>query len=171
MKADTSDAPERVNRRHHKHGVFSMVICLILGSAATMGALQAISRGSNIDAADKSSTRPNGGENELIRFSGMPPKQDPGGAHAQASSDIHLPADAARQTVFNDENFIAKGADNVLTFRVSSSPPPGQDLSKPVKITIVGESHRIKEQACRFLKQGSVESRNCRAWIGLRHRN
>jgi hypothetical protein len=171
MKADISDAPERVIRTHHKYGVFSMVICLILGSTATIGIFQAISRASSIDAAYKHAMSPNGGEGELIRNSAMPPMQDPGGSKTQASSDIYLPANAARQTVFNDQNFIARGADNVLSFRASSDPPPRKELPKPVKLTIVGQSPRMKEQACSPFKQGSIESRNCRAWIGLRHRN
>jgi len=171
MKADISDAPERVIRRHHKHGVFSLVVCLILGSTAAIGTLQAINRASSIDAAHKHAMSPNGVEGELIRNSGMAPMQDLAGSQTQASSDIHPSANAVRQNVFNDQNFIARGADNVLTFPARSDPPARKERYKPIKLTIVGQPPRMKEQACRTLKQGSIESRNCRAWIGLRHRN
>jgi hypothetical protein len=171
MKADISDAPERVTRRHHKHGVFYLAVCLILGSTAAIGTIQAINRASGIDAAHKHAISPNGVEGELIRNSGMAPVQDLAGSQTQASSDIHPPANAVRQTVFNDQNFIAKGADNVITFSARSDPPPRNELSKPLKLTIVGQPPRMKEQACRTLKQGSIESRNCRSWIGLMHRN
>lgn len=171
MNADISDAPERVNRRLHKRGAFSMVICLIVGCAATIGAFQAINRAPGIDAAYQPSMSSNGGEGAVIRASGIPPKQDPGISQLQAGSDIDLPANTARQTVFNDQNFTARGADNVLNFRVASVPSPPKELPKPVKLTIVGQPPRLKDQECRYLKQGSIEARNCRAWIGLRHRN
>lgn len=171
MKADISDAPERVIRRHHKRGGFYIVICLMVGSTATIGAFQLISRASSIDSAYKQSTRPDGHEGQLIRATGLPPDENLGGSQPQVLLDIHLPANTARQNVFNDQNYIARGADNVLTFRVGSDPSPRKELSKQVKLTIVGQSPRIKEQACRPYKQGSIESRNCRASIGLKHRN
>lgn len=81
-----------------------MVICLILGSTAKIGAVHAIGRASTVDAAYKWSISPSGGEGELIRNSGMPPKQDPRDPQTQASSDIFVPANAASQTVFNDQS-------------------------------------------------------------------
>lgn len=172
MKADISDAPERVSRRHHKRGVFFMVICLILGSTVTIGALQAIYRASSINETYTQSMSQLGEEGELIRATGMPPNHEPQASLTQSSSDIYLPADTARQTVFNDQNFIARGADTVLTFRVGPepSPSPKKEIPKSLKLTIVGQPPHMKDQACQPYKQGSIESRNCRTWIGLRHR-
>lgn len=150
-----------------------MVICLILGSTATIGALQAINRASDINETYTQAMSQLGGEGELVRASGMPPNHKPQASLTQSSSsDIYLPADTARQTVFNDQNFIARGADTVLNFRVGPnfSSSRKKEIPKSLKLTIVGQPRHMKDQACQPYKQGSIESRNCRAWIGLRHR-
>jgi hypothetical protein len=171
MNADISDAPERVIRKHHKRGVFYMVVCLMIGSVATTGTFTLIKRASSIDSPHNRSMSPVSNEGALIRASETPPSGDPGSSKPQGSSDIHLPASTARQTVFNDQNFTPRGADNVITLRLGSDIPPQKQPSTGVKLTIVRQSPKLKERACRPLKQGSIESRNCRALIGLKHRN
>lgn len=171
MNADISDAPERVIRKHHKRGVFYVAICLVIGSITTIGALQLVSRAASIDSTYERATSPIGGEGELIRASGTPSRQDFESSQSQASPEIHLPANTARQTVFNDQNFIPRGADNVLPLRVHSDPSPREGISKKVKLTIVRQSPSMKERACWPYRQGSIESRDCRALIGLKHRN
>jgi hypothetical protein len=171
MKADISDAPERFIRRHHKRGVFYKVICLVIGGIATIGVLQLMSRSSSIDSVYKRSMSPIGGEGELIRASEMPPRKNIEFSQPQRSSDTHLPANTARQTVFNDQNFIPRGADNVMPLRDGSDPSPRKETPKKVELTIVRQSPSMKERVCWPYMQGSIESRNCRALIGLKHRN
>jgi hypothetical protein len=171
MKADISDAPARVIGRRNKSSVFYMVLSLAIGSITTIGALQFISRATSIDSAYKRSMSPTGGKEGLIRASEMPLRQDIDSSRPQASSNIVLPANKPRQTVFNDENFVSKGADNVVTLHVGEDALPRKEFSKKVKLTIVTQSPSMKERACWPYKQGSIESRNCRALIGLKHRD
>ncbi len=171
MRADISDAPERVIRRRHKRSAFYMVISLVVGSIATIGALELIGRATSIDSAYKRSMSPTLGEGGLLRSSEMPSRQDLEPSQLQASSDIRLPANTARQTVFNDQNFTPRGADNVVAFRAGSDPSPRKELPTKVKLTIVRQSLSMKQRVCWPYKQGSIESRNCRALIGLKYRD
>lgn len=50
MKADISDAPERVSRKHHKQNVFYTAICLVIGGLATEALTMWLRcQGANID--------------------------------------------------------------------------------------------------------------------------
>lgn len=171
MKADISDAPERVIRRRPKHNVFYTTICLVIGSIATIGALQLISRAPRLDSAYKQTVSTTGTGEGLTRASDMPPRQSRDSSQLRASPDIGLPANTTRQTVFNDQNFIPRGADNVVALRVGSDLSPRKEAPKKAKLTIVQQPLSIKERACWPYRQGSIESRNCRAWIGLHHRD
>jgi hypothetical protein len=167
IKADISDAPRRVNRRHHKQDVFCWSISLVIGCLATVGALQLIGRSPSLDSSHKQMESPTGRYQYLTHMT----RQGPDSSWLQASSEVHLPDNAARQTVFNDRNFIPRGADNVVALRVRSDLSPRLEAPKKAKLTIVRQSPSMKERACWPYRQGSVESRNCRASIGLKHRD
>lgn len=173
MKADISDAPERVIRKHHTLGVSYTVIILVIGSLTTIGALPLISRvrGPSLESAYKQTVSPTGENEVMTRSSDRPLRQDLDSSRLRASSDIRLPSNAARQTVFNDQNFIPRGADNVVAFPVSPDLSPRTEASKKPKLTIVRQSLSMKERACWPYRQGSIESRNCHAWVGLKHRD
>jgi hypothetical protein len=111
----------------------------------------------------------NGGE--LIRAGEMAPRLDHGAPKLQAPLNADPPPDTARQTVFNDQNFVPKGARNVVNLRVGSEAPLQKEPSAKAKLTIIRQSPTMKERACWPYKQGSIESRNCRASIGLKYRN
>jgi len=165
IKADISDAPERVNRRHHKQTVFCWAICLVIGSLGTVGALQLIGRSPSLDSAPKQMESPTGRDQDLTHVT----RQGPDSSWLRTSSEVHLPDNAARQTVFNDQNFIPRGADNVVALRISSELSPRPEAPKRAKLTIVRQSPSMKERACWPYRQGSIEFRNCRASIGLKH--
>ncbi|RMS46666.1 hypothetical protein ALP71_01568 [Pseudomonas coronafaciens pv. garcae] len=171
MKADSSDAPKQVMRRRHKHSVFYTVTCLVIGSVATIGALQWVSRAPGLDSAYKQTISPAGKIEALARASDMPARQGPDSSWLRASSETRLPANTAHQTVFNDQNFIPEGADNVVALRVGSDLSLRKEASKKVKLTIVRQSPSMKDRACWPYRQGSIQSRNCRASIGLNHRD
>lgn len=171
MKADISDAPERVIRKHHKQDVFYTAIFLVIGSLATAGALQWIGRSPSPDSSYKQTVRSIGSDEEMTRVDQMPPRQSLDSSWLRASSEIRLPSSASRQTVFNEQNFIPRGADNVVALRVSSDLSPRQEAPKRAQLTIVRQSRSMKERACWPYRQGSIESRNCRASIGLKHRD
>lgn len=167
IKANISDAPERANRRHHKQSVFCWAICLVIGSLATVGAVQLIGRSPGLDSAHKQMESPTGRGQDLTHVT----RHGLDSSWLRASSEVHLPDNAARQTVFNDQNFIPRGADNVVALRVSSELSPRPEAPKKAKLTIVRQSPSMKERACWPYRQGSIESRNCRASIGLKYRD
>lgn len=171
MKADISDAPERVIRRHHQQNVFYVAICLVFGSVVTIATLQLIGRAPSLDSAYERTESSTGREEQLTVVNPMPPRQDLDSSWLRSSSEIRLPNNAPRQTVFNDQNFIPRGADNVVTFRFSPDLSPRPEALKKAKLTIVRQSPSMKERACWPYRQGSLESRNCHASIGLKHRD
>ena len=171
MKADIDDAPERVIRKPRKHGVFYTVICMAIGSIAMIGMLQATGRAPTLDSAYEKPSSTAGRIETSTRASDMPARQGLESSPLPASTDIHLPANTARQTVFNDQNFIPKGAVNVVAFQLGSDPPPRKQPSKGAQVTIVRQSPSMKDRACWPYRQGSIESRNCRASIGLKYRD
>ena len=171
MKADIDDAPERVIRKRHNRGALYSVSCLVIGSIAVTGASQLISRAPSVDSAYERSMSTAAGQGKLIRVSEVPQRQDIEPSQLQTSSDIAPPTNSARQTVFNDQNFTPRGADNVISLHAGSAPSPRKESPKQVQLTIVRQSPSMKERVCWPYRQGSIESRNCRAWIGLRHRD
>lgn len=171
MKADISDAPERVIRRHRKQNVLYTAIFLVIASLAAAGALQLLGPPPNLDSTDKQTQSPTGREEALTRVNEMPPREGLDSSWLRASSDIRLPDHSPRQTVFNDQNFIPRGADNVIATRISSDLSPKPEAEKKATLTIVRQSPSMKERGCWPYRQGSIESRNCRASIGLKHRD
>ena len=182
MKAEISDAPARIIRRGHKRSVLSMVVCLVIGSVVTIGVLLLVSRAlSNgqqrvepyrgsmlMDTTNPRSAQVSIGE--VIRTTVLPPRPDSAYPQLRSSSDIGVPTNTARQTVFNDQNFIPGGAHNIITLHESSDSNSPAELPQKVKLTIVQQTLSMKERACWPFKQGSIEFRNCRSSVGLRYR-
>jgi hypothetical protein len=171
MKANISDVPERVIRRHYKQNVFYVAICLLIVSLATVATLQLSGRAPSLDLAYKQTESPTGREEQLTVVNPMPPRQDLDSTWLRASSEVRIPDNATRQTVFNDQNFIPRGAHNMVASRVSSDLSPRPEAPKEAKLTIVRQSPSMKERACWPYRQGSIESRNCHASIRLKHRD
>lgn len=171
MKADISDAPERITRRRHKHSVVYTVTCLVIGSIATIGALPLISGTPGLDLAHKQTTSPAGSDEGFARASNMLPMQGVESPQHRALPDTPVAANTARQTVFDDRNFIPRGADNVVSLRVGAELASKDEAPKQAKLTIVRQSLSMKDRVCWPYRQGSIESRNCRASVGLKHRD
>ncbi len=164
MIADITDAPKRVIRTRQKRSHFYVLICMVIGSTAAIGAFHFSSRISTVDSVF----------NQAISY----PGSDAGTVQRQSldsswlrASDIHLSTNSARQTVFNDQNYIPRGADNVIALRAAYDLSPDRTAPEKVKLTIVRQSPRMKERACWPYRQGSIESRNCSASIGLKYRD
>lgn len=107
MKADISDAPERVIRKHPKNSIFYTAICLMIGSLATVGALQLFGQAQGLDSADQQKERLAGGGEELSRVGKMPPRPGLDPSWLRASSESRTPNNPLKQTVFNDQDFIS----------------------------------------------------------------
>jgi hypothetical protein len=170
MKADISDAPIRVIRKRQKHSHIYVVIGVVIGSAATIGAFHFISRASTVDSAFNQAINSTGKDEKSTEAGNIVQRQALESSWLRAS-DINLPVNSARQTVFNDQNYIPRGADNVVALRVDDVLSPDRKATDKVKLTIVRQSPSMKDRACWPYRQGSIESRNCRASVGLKHRD
>jgi hypothetical protein len=171
MKADITDAPEHVIRRRHTSGVFYTFVCLAIGGIAALGAFQFIRHAAGLDTASEQVINPVSTGQQLTLTSDMPPWQPLDASRLRASSEAQPPPGASRQIVFNEHNFMPRGADNVVPLRVGSDPAPSLDAPQKTKLTIVRQSPSMKDRACWPYRQGSIESRNCRASVGLKHRD
>jgi hypothetical protein len=101
----------------------------------------------------------------------MLPMQGVESPQHRALPDTPVAANTARQTVFDDRNFIPRGADNVVSLRVGAELASKDEAPKQAKLTIVRQSLSMKDRVCWPYRQGSIESRNCRASVGLKHRD
>ncbi|MBA1232880.1 hypothetical protein G7013_24835 [Pseudomonas viridiflava] len=171
MKADASDAPARITRRHPKHSAFWTITCLVIGSITTVGALQLISRVPNVDSAKSQTMSRTERDVDLTRATGMPTTQGSESSWLRASSGISLPANTDKQNVFNDQNFVPRGADNIVAFQINSAPYQEKEAPKKAKLTVVRQARSMKDRVCWPYRQGSIEFRNCRASIGLKYRD
>jgi hypothetical protein len=162
MKAELSDAPERITRRDHRRGVQSLVACLAIGSVIGVSALLWSTR-----------SEPHRG------VASMEPKAQVLSAEVARGSVTRSsptlldtgPNPGPRQTSFSDQNFVPTGAHNIVTFNHSPSIPRRAESPQKVKLTIVRQTPSIKDRACWPFRQGSIESRNCRLSVGLKHRD
>lgn len=170
MIADITDAQKRVIRTRQKSSHFHVVICVVIGSAATIGALHFGSRISTVDSVFNQAISYAGSDAESTRAGGTVQRQSLDSSWLRASG-IHLSTNSVRQTVFNDQNYIPRGADNVIALRAAYDLSPDRTASEKVKLTIVRQSPRMKKRACWSYRQGSIESRNCSASIGLKYRD
>lgn len=163
MNADISDAPSRIFRKHHHRGVIYVASFVVIGVIAAASVFASITRGSNAGPVlNATGATPS---NELAP--GQRVEQTP----LQRSSNTLPSTNATRQTAFNDQNFVPRGADNVVSFHVNADPPQKVEPAQKVKLTIIRQSPSMKDRACWPYRQGSIESRNCRAAIGLKHRD
>lgn len=170
MEADISDAPDRVIRRRQKRSGLYIAFCLVIASAATTGAFQLITRTATVASTLRQAVSPNGRGEVGADASAMRQGQSLDSSWVRAP-DAQLPAGTAGQTVFNDRNYIPRGAVNVVAFPAGKDLSPDSQPPKVMKLTIVRQSPSMKDRACWPFKQGSIESRNCRASVGLNHRD
>lgn len=162
MKVEFSDAPERITRRGRRTGVQGLVACLAIGSVVGVSALLWAARSEPYRGIASMESKAQALDADVVSdtvIRSMP---------ASLDTDVYP---APRQTSFNDQNFISTGAHNIVTFHQSPDKPPRTRAPQKVKLTIVGQTPSMKDGACWPFRQGSVESRNCRLSVGLKHRD
>ena len=169
MKADITDAPQRFIRTRHSRSHFNVVICVVIGSAAAIVAFQFSSRISTLGSVFNRATSSTESDENSTRAGGIVQRQALDSSWLRAS-DRHLSANSARQTKFDDQNYIPRGADNVVALRAAHDLSSDGKAPEKVKLTIVRQSPSFKDRTCWPYRQGSIESRNCRASVGLKYR-
>lgn len=184
MNAEPSDAPDWLIQKPRKCRPTGLMIALALGCLATYTALELTGRTLPKRMAmetDVSSVTPVAAVgNHLARplesSSGKVSRTSVGLSvetiPIAASQDPTPSVASTMQTVFNDQNFIPRGASNVVTFsKTPASVVSREPLPQETKISIVGRSSNMKDRVCWPYKGGSLELRNCRAAVGLKYRN
>lgn len=179
MNADRDDAPLYIQRRGWIYSIKIWAIPVIAGSFVTLSLLHLASN----SLLNKSG--PNTAEMQVrADISGQivrVPKTAIEARREDSSTDnSHLwksenrAETHAKQTVFNDRNYIPRDADNIISMaepKNSFASPHEENKKRKINITIIGERHDIKESACWPHREGSIEKRNCKAEVGLSTRN
>ncbi|QGZ29367.1 hypothetical protein [Stutzerimonas stutzeri] len=186
MKADCNDAPEYITRRPRKSrrlaklipGLIGTIITLVVlqmaGSAFLKGTVQGIAEKriqpkpapvAEITRAEPAATKDWDRLVEEVAASGATPQP-------QSPQPLAVTTESpSKRTVFNDKNYKARGADNVLSFQEPPQPIERKKTTGNKEVIVVGQKRSMKDQACWPYKDGSIEERNCRARVGLNYRD
>lgn len=182
MKADKDDAPEWLTSKPRKRDNMGAVVAGVIGVAVTLGALtlggQAFMKNTvkNL-AANSQQPKPkpvaeitrseSSSRNDWDKIVEEQARRD---AMSQQRSEqpTGSASPAIKQTVFNDQNYTQRGADNVLSLRETYQPAEQEKPAGKVRVTVVKET---KDSTCWPLKEESIERRNCKSHVGLNYRD
>lgn len=185
MKAEWNDAPDYIRRRPRK-GAVAWLIPGLIGTVIILAALQMVSSAflkgtaqgivdkriqpkpapvAEITRAEPTATKDWDRVVEEVAVRGATPQTAQPQFHGQQTPPN-------KQTVFTDANYMPRGADNVVSS--FKEPPQPIELPRPTakkEITVVGQKPSKKDSSCWPYKEGSLERRRCRSYIGLHHRD
>ncbi|WP_296270574.1 hypothetical protein [Pseudomonas sp. UBA6323] len=182
MKADREDAPEWLTSKPRKSVNMAAIVAGVIGMVITLGALtlggQAFMKNTVKNLAANSQQPKPKPVAEITRSEPTPrsdwdrivEEQARRDAMSQQQTEQPTGSDnpAVKQTVFNDQNYTPRGADNVLSLHDTYQPAEPEKQAGKVRVTVIKET---KDQTCWPLKEGSIERRNCKSHIGLNYRD
>lgn len=183
MKADRDDAPEWLTSRTSKGSNLKVVLAGTIGTVVTLGALtlagQAFMQNTVKNLAANSQQPKPKPVAEITRVEPAPRIDWDEIVEEQARRDamstqqpeqpVGSDSPAVKQTVFNDQNYTPRGADNVLSSREIPKPVAQEQSQETLRVTGIKEERKLKDFC--WGKEGSIERRNCRSQIGLNHRD
>ncbi|MGK8438373.1 hypothetical protein ACRS3X_13700 [Ectopseudomonas hydrolytica] len=183
MKADRDDAPEWLTSRTSKGSNLKVVLAGTIGTVVTLGALtlagQAFMQNTVKNLAANSQQPKPKPVAEIIRaeptlrndWDKIVEEQARRDAMSTQQPEQPTGSDspAVKQTVFNDQNYTPRGADNVLSSREIPKPIAQEQSKETLRVTGIKEERKLKDFC--WGKEGSIERRNCRSQIGLNHRD
>lgn len=183
MKAERSDDPEWLTSRPRKGSNAGVILAGVLGTVVTLGALnvagQAFLQTTVKNLADNRQEPKPKPVAEITRAEPAPSKdwqriveeQVRRDAMSQQQPEQPTGSDspAVKQTVFNDQNYTPRGADNVLSSREIPKPVIQEQPKEKLRVTGIKEETKLKDWC--WGREGSIERRNCRSQIGLNHRD
>lgn len=184
MKADRDDAPEWLTSRTSKGSNLKVVLAGTIGTVVTLGALtlagQAFMQNTVKNLAANSQPPKPKPVADIIRAEPTPRNdwdkivEEQARRDAMSTQQPEQPYDsdspAVKQTVFNDQNYTPRGADNVLSLRESYRPVESENPPEKVRVTVIKEDQKLRDWVCGG-KEGSIEKRNCKAKVGLNNRD
>lgn len=179
MKADRDDAPNYVRPSACRSNMTTWVVASFLGSAFTVGLLYTLSSLYVQGKVDRLANNPKPKPDPVAEITRAAPaekdwdkiveevaKRDTLSQSKNEKEKISVD-DAKKQTVFNDQNYTPKGANNVLSISESNQTTEQDKPQGKLKVTVIKET---KDSKCWPLKEGSIERRNCKSHIGLNYR-
>lgn len=182
MKADRDDAPEWLTSRQSKGSHLKVVLAGTIGTVVTLGALtlagQAFMQNTVKNLAANSQPPKSKPVPEIIRAEPTTRNDWDKIVEEQARRDAMSQqpeqpngsgGPAVKQTVFNDQNYTPRGADNVLSSQEIPKPVAQEQSQETLRVTGIKEERKLKDFC--WGKEGSIERRNCRSQIGLNHRD
>ena len=183
MKAERDDAPEWLTSRPSKGSNLKVVLAGTIGTVVTLGALtlagQAFMQNTVKNLAANSQSQKPTPVAEISRAEPAPRNDWDRIVEEQARRDsmstqqpeqpTGSDSSAVKQTVFNDQNYTPRGADNVLSLRETYQPVAPEKSAGKLQVTVIKEDQKLKDWVCRG-REGSIERRNCKLKAGLNHR-
>lgn len=185
MKADRNDAPEYIRTSSRRSGANTWIIPGIIGTCITLGLLHvagsAFLGGTAQRLAEKNAQSKPVPIAEITQPEPEANKDWQRIVYEQARSDqkaqlyttphqTETTSASAKQTVFNDNNYIPRGADNVVSFIEPLRTVKEQKPAEKLKVIGIEQKPRMKDSAC-WYREGSIEHRNCRSSVGLNYRD
>ena len=181
MKADWNDAPEYITRYPRKNRRLAKLIFGLIGTIITLVVLQmagsAFLAGTAQRIVDKRIHPPLAPVAEITRPEPAPDRDwDKMVEEVAAKSKTPRPQSVQPQTgtaetavsknnIFNDSNYIPRGAHNVVPAISTYQPKEIQARKKKQEIVVVGKATRLRD-FCPF-REGSIERRNCKISVDL----
>ncbi|WP_152220964.1 hypothetical protein [Pseudomonas sp. SCB32] len=173
MNADWDDAPHYLKSRKRGHELGIWLVAIALGAGIT--ALALYMAGHKLSFSPEpplAQTAP------AERYTPVYDFDEPARAPEKTSEQLfwenvntsNRQQIQPKQTDYNDSNYVARGADNVVpmgTDAVDVQP----EQPRQVRVTVVGETRDMKEAACWPLREGSIAKRNCKSSVGLHYRD
>lgn len=189
MKADRDDAPEWLTSQPRKRGMGAVVVGVI-GMIVTLGALtlggQAFMQNTVKNLAANSQQPKPTPVAEITRSEPTPrndwdkiveeqARRDTMSRQQRPEQPTGLAIPVPKQTVFNDQNYIPKGAINLVDAREWGAAEPYEQTRKrqeEQKIIVIGQQNKPEDWICSYFgKDGSLRKRDCKARYQLNNRN
>lgn len=185
MKADREDSPSYLREGDFKQSVRIWGIPTLLGTCIALGLLQAGSSLLLKNTIQSLAHPPRQQSAPAATINYSAPINDQDKWHLVVEEQLHRdnphaliktpkdlkPTTSPKQTVVHNQNYVPRGADNVVSLCIAPEPYQlNQPTEQKVRATIVGETPNMKDRACWPLKAGSVEKRNYNFSVGLNNR-
>lgn len=186
MKADWNDAPEYIRPTSRRSSAKAWIIPGVIGTCITWALLQMVGlaflKGTAQNLAGRDTHSNPAPAAQITRQEQVAAKDWQRIVDEQAKRDqateFNTTADQSetssaptKQTVFDDNNYIPRGAYNVVSFIEPARMIEEQKAAKKMKVTIIKQEPSMKDRACSPHKEGSIAHRDCKSSIGLSYRN
>lgn len=177
MKADRDDAPNYVRPSARRSNMTTWVVASFLGSAFTVGLLYTLSSLYVQGKIDRLANNPKPKPAPVAEITRSAPAEKDwdkivedvarrSNAANQDQARREQPQHTAKQTEYSTATYMPAQAVNVIpAARTDQKQAKAEQPRKQQEIVIIGKETRLRDY-CPF-KEGSIERRNCKSYIGL----